>query len=224
MQKGPGMISEPTFARVDDYIARLFKARYAADRYAEILAQAAEAGLPRIHISASEGMVLHVLAKAAGARRILEIGTLGGYSGCWLASALPADGRLVTLEISAKHADVARANFERAGLADRVEVVVGPASETLEGMATRGEGGFDVTFIDADKDGYAGYLNFALKLTRRGGLILADNALSHGVLDGNTENGIARYNTAVAAAPSLTSAIVTTMRDEIDGLAISVVE
>ena len=198
-------------------------ARFDAALYEQILANAENHGLPAINISASEGMLLHVLVRAIGAKRVLEIGTLGGYSGTWLASALPAGGRLVTLEIDEKHATAARENFELAKVSDRVEIRLGPASETLDAMIASAEPLFDITFIDADKPSYTGYLAQALKLTRPGGLILADNTLSHGVLDG-TESGISRYNAAASAESRLTSAIVATMRDDIDGLMISVVE
>jgi predicted O-methyltransferase YrrM len=154
----------------------------------------------------------------------LEIGTLGGYSGTWLASAMPAGGKLVSLELDPHHAQVATSNFERAGLAHVAEVVVGPAAESMDRLIASGVAPFDLIFIDADKPGYVAYLERALKLIRKGGLILGDNALSHGVLDGDLESGITKFNTAVAQSPTLTSALVPVMKHGVDGFTISIAE
>ncbi len=124
--------------------------------------RSAAAGLPEIQVSPAQGKLLHVLARSHGVGSILEIGTLGGYSTIWLARALPPNGRLVTLEFEAKHAAVARANIARAGLADRVEIRIGPALESLPQLAAEGRGPFDLIFIDADKEGYPEYLDWAL--------------------------------------------------------------
>jgi predicted O-methyltransferase YrrM len=180
-------------------------------------------GLPQIAVSASEGKLLHVLALAIGARRILEIGTLGGYSGAWLATALPDDGKLITLELNERHAEVARASFDAAGLAAKAEVRVGPALASLDAMIAAGEAPFDLAFIDADKDGYVDYLERALALVRRGGLILADNTLPDAVLDPSADSGAKRLNAVAAAHPELTSIIVPVLRgDGLDGLLIAV--
>jgi len=132
------------------------------------------AGLPPINVSPTQGKLLMLLAQSIGATRILEIGTLGGYSAIWLARALPADGRLVTLEADPAYADLARANLARAGLADRVEVRVGRAQETLPRMIAGGEGPFDLTFIDADKPSTPEYFQWAVELSRAGSLIVVD--------------------------------------------------
>lgn len=181
-------------------------------------------GVPGINVSASEGKLLHLLALLSGAKRILEIGTLGGYSTIWLARALPPDGKLISLEIDPHHAQVARHNLENAGMAHRVEVRVGPAAETLKQLQTSGEPPFDLVFIDADKDGYPQYLELSLPLIRDGGLILADNTLSHAAMGSGADTGIDLYNTTVAAHPDLVSIIAPVLRGRggIDGLLISI--
>src|SRR5204863_5172373 len=138
------------------------------------LQSSTDADLPAIHVSANQGKLLHLLARLQGARSILEIGTLGGYSTIWLARALPVGGRLVTLESDPKHAAIANANIARAGLADVVELRLGPALETLPQLAAEGRGPFDLTFIDADKPSTPEYFAWALKLSRRGSLIIVD--------------------------------------------------
>jgi predicted O-methyltransferase YrrM len=203
-----------------DYVAELFAEE--DDALRETRAEIEREGLPIIHVSPSEGKLLHILALTIGAKRILEIGTLGGYSAIWLARALPADGHLISLEIDAHHADVSRRNLARAGLAATTEVRVGPAAETLAKMHASGEPLFDLVFIDADKPGYPEYLDLAAPLTRVGGLILADNALPEAVLDPDSDHAIVRYNAAVARHPELESVIVPVMRDHTDGLAISI--
>jgi predicted O-methyltransferase YrrM len=154
---------------------------------------------------------LYLLAKMIGARKVLEFGALAGYSGIWLARALPPDGRFITLELSPKHADVTRRNYAAAGLSDRTEVRVGPGRELMGAAAT--EGPYDLVFIDADKSNYPTYLDFALENTRVGGLIIADNADGHGQVhealdEGNDIRGIQRYNERVANHPRLVSNII----------------
>lgn len=146
------------------------------------VAASERAGLPSIQVSAPLGKLLYLLASMLGARRILEIGTLGGYSGTWLARALPSDGRLVTCELDPKHADVARASFERAGLGKVTEVRVGPAADTLPKLVAKGAGPFDLVFIDADKPGYPVYLEWALRLSRKGTVIVFDNMVRRGAV------------------------------------------
>jgi predicted O-methyltransferase YrrM len=188
----------------------------------ETLADMTCGDLPSITVSGSGGKLLQVLALAVGARRILEIGTLGGFSGIHFARALPEDGRLVTLEIDPHHADVARRNFERAGLLKKVDIRVGPAADTLGALAEEGAPPFDVIFIDADKDGYVEYLRRALPLLREGGLLLADNTLPDAALTGE-DSGTKRYNAAVAERPELATIIIPVLRDKgIDGLTVSV--
>jgi predicted O-methyltransferase YrrM len=210
--------------RIDAYIERLYAAEDEALRDAR--AAMAEAGLPAINVSPTAGKLLYLLAKLIGARRVLEIGTLGGYSAIWLARALPPDGRLISLELSERHAEVARANLARAGLDGRVEVRVGPAAESLAHMAAAGEEPFDLVFIDADKPGYLEYLDWSARLTRPGALILADNVIQRGAVadegaTGETVRAIRAFNQAVAEHPRLEAVIVPLPRQEIDGLALA---
>lgn len=139
-----------------------------------------EGGLPQIQVSATQGKFLHLLARAIGAKRILEIGTLAGYSGIWLARSLPADGKLVTIEVDSHHAEVARANFERAGLADRVDLRVGPALDVLPQIADEKPEPFDLSFIDADKANNRAYAEWAVRLSRPGALVIVDNVVRGG--------------------------------------------
>ena len=162
-----------------------------------IMPAAVAQGLPKISVSPEAGKMLHLLARMIDARKILEFGALAGYSGIWLARALPPDGKFITLEVNPKHAEVTRANYKAAGLADRTEVRVGPAVEHTKNVAA--EAPFDLVFIDADKESYPVYLDFALEHTRPGGLIIADNANGHGrvhetLTDGDGPKGIQTYN------------------------------
>ncbi|GHG15779.1 O-methyltransferase [Streptomyces filamentosus] len=144
------------------------------------LADSAAAGLPEIAVAPNQGKLLHLLAQVQGARRILEIGTLGGYSTIWLARALPDGGRLISLEYDPRHAEVARGNLARAGLADRAEVRTGPALDTLPLLEGEGAGPFDLVFVDADKANNPHYVSWALKLSRPGTLIVVDNVVRGG--------------------------------------------
>jgi predicted O-methyltransferase YrrM len=173
-------MDDGVFNRVDRYIDALFVADDAALKAA--LAASRAAGLPDIQVSAGQGKFLYLLAKMTGARRVLELGTLGGYSTIWLARALPEDGKLVTLEYEPRHAEVARENLARAGVADRVEVVVGPALSTLPGVIERTAGPFDLVFLDADKVNYSNYLTLVLGAVRSGSVILADNVVRGGAV------------------------------------------
>ena len=203
----------------NEYIAALFAPQDPA--LAETLAEMERHDVPRINVSPMEGKLLQILALAVGAKRVLEVGTLGGYSAIHLARALPEDGKLITLEIDLQHAEVARRNIERAGLGQKVEIRIGPASETLRSLAEAGEPLFDLIFIDADKDGYPGYLQQSLPLLREGGLLLGDNTLPHTVLT-HEESGTKRYNAAVAQCPELTTIVVPILRRHgIDGLTVS---
>ena len=169
-----------TWSAVDDYLTGLLLPADAALDGAQ--RAAADAGLPAISVSAPQGKFLHLLARISGARRILEIGTLAGYSTIWLARALPPGGRVVSLEFDPKHAGVARANLDRAGLSDVVDVRVGRAIDALPALAR--EEPFDFVFIDADKPSTPEYFAWAMKLTRKGGLIVVDNVVRKGaVLD-----------------------------------------
>jgi predicted O-methyltransferase YrrM len=180
------------------------------------LESSAEAGLRSINVSPNQGKFLHLLAKIHGARRILEIGTLGGYSAIWLARALPSSGTLVSLEIDLANAEVARANLARAGMASIASVVVGPAAETLKGMIDSRRELFDMVFIDADKASYPEYLRLSLQLLRPGGIIVADNVARHGrVLDaGNHEDdveGLRKFFHMLASDTRLSTAAMQTV-------------
>ena len=215
------------YSAVDRYIEELF---VPADEALDAALKAVtEAGLPQIQVSPALGKLLYLLARLCGARRILEMGTLGGYSAIWLARALAPHGRLITLELSEEHAAVARANLARAGLADRVELIVGPAIESLPEIEARGDAPFDMVFIDADKPGYVEYLRWAVRLTRPGGLIVADNVVRGGLVlapDGDVSaEGARAFNAALAAEPSLDAvALQLVGRKGHDGIAIAVVK
>ncbi len=164
---------------VDAYIGeKLLDADPALDA---VLAANRAAGLPAIDVSPAQGKFLHLIARLAGAKNILEIGTLGGYSTIWLARALPAEGWIVTLEFSQAHADVARANFAAAGVADKVDLRVGPALDSLPTLQTE-QRVFDLVFIDADKSNNVSYLRWALKLSRQGTVIIVDNVVRKGAI------------------------------------------
>ncbi|HEX9106164.1 MAG TPA: O-methyltransferase, partial [Longimicrobiales bacterium] len=181
-------------------------------------------GLPHIQIGPQQGRALQLLLRAIGARRVLEIGTLGGYSAIWMARALPPDGRLVTLELAEERAALAREFIRRAGLADRVEVAVGPAADTLRRLLEEGgECAWDACFIDADKDSYPAYLRWARRLVRVGGLILADNAYRAGAVlhppQGGEAAAIDQFNRKLARDRGLLSTILPLG----DGLAVALV-
>jgi predicted O-methyltransferase YrrM len=217
-------IDEQLIDRVDRYVEALCAPQDAV--LVENLESAGAAGLPTINVSPSEGKLLYLLAKISRALRILEIGTLGGYSTTWLARALPPGGKVITLELDAKNAEVAQRNLKRARLDAQVEVRVGPAAEAMRKMAASGEAPFDLIFIDADKPGYVEYLHLAVELSRPGSLILADNLLRNGlVLEENPADANARgakaFNEAMAAHPRLESIILPIYRDKLDGLSIS---
>ena len=183
---------------------------------AAALAASDEAGLPAIAVSPLQGRLLELLARATGARRILEVGTLGGYSAICLARGLAEGGRVVTAELEPHHAAVARANLERAVLAERVEIRVGPAAETLSALAREGADPFDLVFIDADKTGYAQYFELALDLVRGGSLIVADNVVRDGeVADAASTNeavrGVRRFLERVAREPRVEATAIQTV-------------
>ncbi len=195
----------------------------------EALRTSAAAGLPSIHVSPNQGKLLHLLARLTAARTILEIGTLGGYSTIWLGRALPAGGRLITLEADPRHAEIARGNLARAGLAGVVELRLGPALDTLPQLAAEARGPFDLIFIDADKPAYPDYLTWSLKLSRPGSLIVADNVVRKGtVVDAASEDptvrGVRRFLEMLAAEPRVSATAIQTVGSKgYDGLAIAVV-
>src|SRR5262245_5677848 len=187
------------------------------------------AGLPAIAVTPPQGKLLHLLARLQGARRILEIGTLGGYSTIWLARALPTGGRLITLEVSPEYAKIAQANISRAGLDTLVDLRLGPALDTLPQIAAEGAGAFDFIFIDADKRNIPNYFDFARKLSRPGSLIIVDNVVRDGrVIDGKSHDpdiqGIRRFNHILATAQGVcATAIQTVGAKGHDGFAIVLV-
>jgi predicted O-methyltransferase YrrM len=190
------------------------------------LQRAASAGLRSIQVSPEIGRLLGILVQATGARRVLEIGTLGGYSAIHLARALPPDGQLISLEIDDRHAQVARENLAYAGLADRAEVRVGAALDLLPTLTA--DAPFDLAFIDANKDAYPAYLDWCIRLVRPGGMIIVDNVLSRrGVMPSVAEDAegraIAAMNEAAAHDPRL-NAIIVPARDGRDGLLLAVVQ
>jgi caffeoyl-CoA O-methyltransferase len=221
-------MSKKLFEKVDEYINALLvpedNALLATRKSID------EAGIPQISISANQGKFLQILALICNARNILEIGTLAGYSTIWLARALPSDGRLITIEVDPKHAGVAQKNIERAELDEKVEIRVGKALEILSRMEMEGAGPFDMIFIDADKTPYAEYFQWALRLSRPGTLIIADNVIRDGkVLDSDSKDemvkGVQRFNTLLAATESVTATIIQTVGEkEHDGMALAIVK
>jgi predicted O-methyltransferase YrrM len=207
-------VTQERWSEVDAYIADTLVASEPA--LGEALEASAAAGLPAIQVAPNQGKLLHLLARLQGARAILEIGTLGGYSAIWLARALPPGGRLVTLEADPKHAEVARANLARAGLADRVEVRLGPALESLPRLAAEGLGPFDLVFIDADKKSIPEYFDWALRLARRGSLIVVDNVVREGaVADAASTDpnvlGVRRLHERLAREPRVSATTIQTV-------------
>jgi predicted O-methyltransferase YrrM len=221
----------PLLVEIDQYIERLFVPHDAV--LEEALQAAMAAGLPEIHVSPNEGKLLYLLAKLSGAKRVLEIGLLGGYSTIWLARAIAPKGQLVSLELDENYVRVAGKNLELAGLRSMVDIRQGAAQDTLEKMVQVGEAPFDLVFIDADKDGYPVYLDYALKLTKAGSLILADNVIRR-IADTMVSHekpkpgapepllaGIQEFNRKLAGNPKLESIVVTVTREFVDGLAIA---
>lgn len=211
------------FEKVDQYIGELLAQEDQALKHATRLID--EKGIPNASISPNQGKLLQLLALASNARNILEIGTLGAYSTIWLARALPADGRLVTLEFDEVHAQIARENIQAAGLDDKVEVKLGKALDLLPGLS----GPFDFIFIDADKPPYKEYFEWAIRLGRPGTIIVADNVIRNGkVLDENSNDekvqGVRRLNQFLSECKDVTATILQTVGvKEYDGMVLAVV-
>jgi predicted O-methyltransferase YrrM len=220
-------MTQPIWTAVDRYLDDLLVGPDAALEAA--LQASTEAGLPAINVAPTQGKLLHLLARIRGARAILEIGTLGGYSTIWMARALPPDGRLVTLEIDPQHAEVARANIARAGLAQRVEVRLGRALDVLPMLAAEGAGPFDLIFIDADKANIPAYFKWALQLSRPGSLIVVDNVVREGaVIESDSPDpsvqGVRRLNELMAAEPRVSATTIQTVGVKgYDGFALALV-
>jgi predicted O-methyltransferase YrrM len=217
----------PIWAQVDDYFCNLLAPP--DDKLEAAIKANGQAGLPQIDVTALQGKFLEFLVRISGARCILEIGTLGGYSTLWLARALPGDGRIVTLELDPHRAEVARANLENAGVLDSVDLIVGPAIETLPTLRNSPATPFDLIFIDADKRGYPEYLRWALKLSRPGTVIVADNVVRQGkVVDPDSDDpnvqGVRRFTELVATEPRLSATVLQTVGVKgYDGFALAVV-
>ncbi len=220
-------MNQERWTAVDQYITQTI-AHTDAALEAAVAANAA-AGLPAIDVAPNQGKLLHLLALATHAKRILEVGTLGGYSTIWLARALPADGRVVTLEVEPKHAEVARRNLDRAGVGEKGEIRVGPAAVSLEQLVRERAEPFDLIFIDADKPSNPVYLTWALKLSRRGSVIVIDNVVREGAVADASSTDPAILGTRamfemLAAEPRLTATVMQTVGSKgHDGFAIAVV-
>ena len=220
-------MNKEIFGSVDQYISDLFGDQ---DRALAATEQSIkEANIPQISVSTNQGKFLHLLARLCKAKKILEIGTLGGYSTIWLARALPADGNLISLELDPKHAAVAQKNVDYAGLGKIVQIRIGKAIDELPKLISENAGPFDMIFIDADKPPYKEYFEWSLKLSRPGTLIVADNVIRDGkVLEKNSPDemvaGVKRFNEALAATSSVTATIIQTVgAKDHDGMALAIV-
>jgi predicted O-methyltransferase YrrM len=220
-------MTQEVWSTVERYISSLIVRPDAALDAA--LAASESAGLPPINVSPNQGKLLQMLAQMVGARNILEIGTLGGYSTIWMARALPAGGRLVTLEADLKHAEVARTNIMGAGLADVVDLQVGTALETLPRLAAAAHAAFDLIFIDADKTNTVPYFNWALKLSRPGSVIIVDNVVRNGAVADPASSdrdvqGMRRFYDVLRDEPRVTATAIQTVGSKgYDGFAIAIV-
>ncbi|MBC8090233.1 MAG: O-methyltransferase [Phycisphaerae bacterium] len=221
------MSAEETWTNVDEYFSSLFVGTDAALSLA--LSASTDAGLPEIAVAPNQGKLLHLLVRMSGAKRVLEIGTLGGYSTIWMARALPKNGQLVTLELDETHAKVAQANFERAGLEKVIELRRAAAVNSLQELLIEGVAPFDFVFIDADKANIPRYFEFALKLTRVGSVIIVDNVVRDGkVVDAASTDasivGVRKFNEMVAMEPRVSATALQTVGTKgYDGLAIMLV-
>ena len=218
---------QDVWTAVDSYFGDLLIAR--DEKLDAALAANQKAGLPAIDVSRLQGKFLELLVRISGARRILEIGTLGGYSTIWLARGLPEGGRIVTLEFDPHHAEVARANLEHAGVLDRVDLRVGRAIDTLPKLENTADSPFDLIFIDADKESYPEYLDWTLRLSRVGTVIVADNVVREGKVveadcDDERVRGVRRFTERLAAEPRLNATVLQNVGTKgYDGLALAVV-
>ncbi|MEI9943866.1 MAG: O-methyltransferase [Chitinophagaceae bacterium] len=221
-------MNKELFAAVDNYISDLFegddKDLIAAEKLIE------EKNIPQISISPNQGKFLQLMAKLCNAKKILEIGTLGGYSTIWMARALPAGGKLITLELDPVHAAVAQENIDRAGLKNVVDIRIGKAIDILPKLKEENAGPFDMIFIDADKPPYTEYFEWALKLSKPGTLIIADNVIREGkilskISPDEMVEGVKRFNAALAANKAVDATIIQTVgTKEHDGMALAVVK
>ena len=220
---------EAVWAKVDRYFVDRLVPAQDGDKHDAALRTNKNAGLPAIDVSRLQGKFLELLVHISGARSILKIGTLGGYSTIWLAHALPEGGRIVTLEYDPHHADVARKNLRNAGVLDRVDLLVGRAIDSLPTLKKTAAVPFDLIFIDADKESYPAYLQWSLKLSRPGTVIVADNVVREGkVIEANCDDpnmqGVRRFTELMAAEPRLSATVLQTVGVKgYDGLSVAVV-
>ncbi|MFA6156310.1 O-methyltransferase [Mesorhizobium sp.] len=221
-------MNKTTWAAVDDYIV---DALFDADPVLEaVMAANHDQGLPAIDVSPAQGKLLSLLVRIRGAKRVLEVGTLGGYSTIWMARALPADGKIVTLELDPHHASVARSNFERSGVSERVELRVGPALQSLSALGAENAAPFDLIFIDADKPNNPNYLAWAMRLSRPGTVIVCDNVIREGAVldedghDANVEGARAAFSFIGGDKRLDGTAIQMVGAKGYDGFAIAIVE
>lgn len=218
--------AQELWTEVDRYFGDLLTPDNALDAALEANKQA---GLPAIDVTPLQGRFLALMVQICGARRVLELGTLGGYSTIWLARALPEGGKIISLELDPKHAEVARSNLARAGVLDRVDLRVGPALEALAALKSEDPEPFDLIFIDADKANYPGYLEWSLRLSRPGTVIIADNVVRDGkVIDPQNADpniqGIRRFTELAAAEPRLWATVLQTVCSKgYDGVALAIV-
>ena len=219
-------MSQELWTKVEQYFAPVIQEDEALKAAAK---EGENAGLPPIAVSPNEGKLLMLMAQMIGARKILEVGTLAGYSTIWLARGLSEGGRLITLEYEQKHAEVARKNIARAGLGEVVDVRVGDATKTMPELVKEGAGPFDLIFLDANKDGYPAYFEWSLKLARKGAVIIADNVVRDGgVIDAASKDasiqGVRRLNEMVAAEKRVSATAVQTVGSKgYDGFAVVLV-
>ncbi|RAZ71131.1 MULTISPECIES: O-methyltransferase [Mesorhizobium] len=221
-------MSSKTWTAVDDYIvSSLFQADPVLDA---VLKANRDQGLPAIDVSAAQGKLLSLLVRIRGAKKVLEVGTLGGYSTIWMARGLPADGKVVTLELEPHHAKVARSNFERAGVSGKVDLRIGPALQSLAALVSENADPFDLIFIDADKPNNPNYLDWAMKLSRPGTVIVCDNVIRDGAVvkknsgDVNVEGARAAFSFIGGEKRLDGTAIQTVGAKGYDGFAIAIVE
>ncbi|HXS37856.1 MAG TPA: O-methyltransferase [Flavipsychrobacter sp.] len=216
------------FSKVDNYISDLLAPEDKA--LTDTIASLNEEGMPQISVSANQGKLLQVLITACNAKNILELGTLGGYSTIWIARALPADGKVITIEANEQYASVARKNIKNAGVADKVQLKTGKALDILPQLIAEQKEPFDFIFIDADKPPYTEYFEYALKLSRKGTVIVCDNVIREGnVLDTESTDekvkGVQRFNEMLSNNKSVVATIIQTVGiKEHDGMAIAVVQ
>lgn len=221
-------MAEDIFEAVDHYIEKLFVPDDPV--LTSVLKSSIEQGMPDIQVSPSQGKFLYLLVKLIKARRILELGTLAGYSTIWMARALPSDGKLISLEAEPMHAQIAAKNIARAHLTSKVEIISGPALNSLPQLELRHEEPFDFVFLDADKENFSAYLDWSLKLTKSGSLIAADNVIREGtVLKKNASSslvlGARAFNETLAANSRLESVIIQQVGIKgHDGLALAIVK